>query len=78
MKKTYNVKYKLPNGWLWKSIKNVIGDGMEPENGFRFFHLENDTIIHLPIYTAVIFGPERQKVIEKEMSKEIGQPIQRN
>jgi len=75
MKEMYNVKYKVIGQWFWKTLKDVKMDGIEER--FRWFHLDDDSLVHLPIDTVVVFPPHRQKVIEFQMSKVIGQPISR-
>lgn len=75
MKETYLVKYRQPGQFFWRKVKNVKGDGVESQ--FRFFHTEDDAIIYISIHAEVVFPSERQEVITRKMSKEIGQPVQR-
>jgi len=74
-KNTYSAKVKFPGCWFWKTIKGIVGDGIERD--FRYIHLEDDTMIHFPYSTPIIWHPDRMKFIEKQMSKEAGQPVQR-
>jgi hypothetical protein len=76
MKNTYTVKYLPPGCWKWRKHNNVIGDGLDA--GFRFLLTDDDKIIHFPLDSEVIFPPERQRIIEKKMSKEAGIPVMRN
>ena len=75
MKETYLVKYRQPGQWFWNKIKNVKGDGVE--GSFRFFQTGDDRLVYISAHAEVIFPPERQAIIAKQMSREIGQPIQR-
>jgi hypothetical protein len=75
MKDTYTVKYRQPSQWLWRTLKGVKGDGVE--GIFRFFHLEDDTLVYISSHAEVVFSKERQAIITHRMSKEAGQPIQR-
>ena len=76
MKETYTVKYRQPGQLLWRKVKNVKGDGVE--GAFRFFQIEDDGILYVSSLAEVYFPPERQAIIAHQMSKEIGQPVQRN
>jgi len=39
MKQAYTVKYRLPNKWIWRKLKNVVDDGVIDENrGSRWFN----------------------------------------
>jgi hypothetical protein len=71
----YTVKYRQPNQWFWRTIKRVKGDGIE--HTYRFFHTEDDKIIFVSQQAEVVFMPDRQREIEKKMSREIGQPVTR-
>ena len=75
MKETYVVKYRQPGQWFWRKVKNVKGDGVE--GMFRYFHMENDSIVYVSCDSEVVFPPERQAIITHKMSCEIGQPVQR-
>jgi len=76
MKETYTVKYRQLGQVFWRKLNNVKGDAVE--KSFRWFHLEDDTIIYISLDAEVIFTKERQKVIAFQMSKEAGQPVQRS
>lgn len=75
MRMAYPVKYRQPGQWIWRRLKNVIGDGVEAK--FRFFHLENDSIVYISLDAEVIFPPERQAIITHQMNKEAGTPVVR-
>jgi len=72
---SYTVTYRAPGKVFWRKVKGVYGDGIE--KSFRFLTLEDDTQIHFPINSEVIFSPNRMRVIEKNMSRDAGQPIQK-
>ena len=82
----YTVKYKLPGQRLWTTVKNVRGDGIQfdvDREGatnmplFKYLVKDDDTVIQFPLDTTVIFAPERAQAIERKMSREAKQPIQR-
>jgi hypothetical protein len=70
---TYTVKYKLHDGILWNTIKNVEGDTVE--NGYRYFFIENGSRIEIPLGHLFKFSKERFLVVKKNMEKESGKPI---
>jgi hypothetical protein len=72
---TYKAKYRQPGQIFWRTLRRVRGDGIG--EGFRFFVLEDDTMIYVSIDAEVRFPPERATSIERTMSKEAGQPVQR-
>ena len=86
--KTYTVKYKT--GLFWKTLKNVKGDGIlehEQIDGkgrvrtimpVRYFVLEDETNIQVPISTEVVFSKERFSSKEEKMSQAIGQDVKLN
>jgi len=69
----YKVKYRLHGRRFFKTLKNVVGDGME--GNFRFFALDDESLIHVPWDTEVRFSKERAVAIREKMSKQAGQPI---
>lgn len=75
MKETYDVKYRQPGQWLWRKLKNVKGDAIE--SGFRWFLLEDDTLISVSLNAEVVMSPHRAAIKIHQMSREAGQPIQR-
>ncbi|KKK87037.1 hypothetical protein LCGC14_2757260 [marine sediment metagenome] len=74
----YSVKYKRLK-WLssWKKLKRVKGDGLM-ENGLnRFFILEDETRIEIPIQHYVFqFSKERFYSVKERLDEEAGQPVQ--
>jgi hypothetical protein len=85
---TYTVKYKPKGAWCWRTIKKVVGDGIVTvvatpsgpsilQEPYRFFTTEDNAMVHVPLSSEVIFGKERDAIIAKNMSKTIGQQVQR-
>ena len=72
----YKVKYKKHNQWFWRTIKDVIEDGIIgvaiSAIPFRFFITKNLTRIEIPIGgTLFKFAPERAEIIRRsELEKE--------
>lgn len=76
MKEIYTVKIRQRGHRFWKKYKNVTGDHLFDLP--KYITLIDDTVIYFPADTEeIIFSPERAVVIEKRMSKEAGQPVQR-
>ena len=70
----YTVYYT--KGFFWRKLKNVKGDGVMPENNTsRFFILEDETRIEIPIYYIFKFSKERFISIQQRMGDEVGQDI---
>jgi len=78
MKETYTVKFKRPGGLFWRKLKGVKGDAIEEAINLRWFLTEDDNLYYIPLFYEVVFSGERQAIITHKMSKESGQPIQRN
>jgi hypothetical protein len=72
---TYTVKYKRPDDRLWSKIKGVKGDGFIPECAYRFFILEDEQRIEIPLGHLFKFSKERFTYTHKQMETEIGQKI---
>ena len=75
---TYTVKYKLPVQWFWRTIKRVKGDGILENGAARFFQLDDETRIEIPVQARFIFGKDRFLAIKKNMEKDAGQAIVTN
>jgi hypothetical protein len=76
----YSVFYRQPGKRIWKTLKNVKGDGtLQGANGqilpARFFILSDETRVELPVTLEIRFSPERAVLIEKNMERETGQRI---
>ena len=78
----YTVKYKrLSFLKRWKKIKKVKSDGLMENGMSRFFILEDETRIEIPIVNVIFkFSIERfyliKKTIEEKMQREKEQKIQ--
>lgn len=87
----YTVYYKKVNGFFWRKLKRVKGDGFI-ENGYvpgpnntaigttkdiRWFILEDETRIEVPAGDNVLFkfSKERHFAIREQMNKEAGLKI---
>jgi len=73
---TFTVQYKLPDAKKYEILENVKGDGIVEHNNSRFFILEDETRIEIPVNHIFIFSKERYSLILERMSKEAGQEIQ--
>jgi len=74
----YQVKYRINRLFArWKRLKRVKGDGLL-ENGLaRFFILENEVRIEIPVHNTIFkFSKERFYSVKDRMEDEIKQPIQ--
>lgn len=76
MKKPYTVKYRQKGQWLWRTIKNVVGDAVEP-GLFRWVLTADDRLIYFGLDAEVIFPAGRQEAKRMDMSKEAGTPVMR-
>jgi len=76
MKETYTIKYRQPGQWFWRKIKNVKGTQFT-EGKFWAFHTDDDALHYISGNAELYFPPERQAIITHQMSREIGQPVQR-
>ena len=71
----YTVKYKQPNQFFWRTIKQVKGDGLLEHGKARFFVLEDETRVEIPITAQFKFSKGRFYSIKKEMETQAGQAI---
>ena len=58
MIETYTVRYRQPGQWLWRRVRNVRGDGVEPGQ-FRWLALADDSLLYLSLQAEVRFPPAR-------------------
>ena len=71
---TYTVTFK--RGLLKKTLKNVKGDGFTEHFKSRFFILDDETRIEIPVEdTIFVFSKERFLLIHQRMEAETGQNI---
>ncbi len=75
---TYTVKYRCPGQLFWRTIKRVIGDGIQAECGFTWFVLQDNSAIRIPITSEVKFSKERVISTVEKMRAESGQNITLN
>lgn len=62
----YTVRYKRIGGIFWKTIQDVVGDGILPENGNRMFELATGELIEIPSTQFIFkFSAGRVLVIEQ-------------
>jgi len=77
----YEVKYRLRGDWFWKKLKRVKADGMVVDQNksvfqSRFFILNDESRVELPIANTVfVFPKERFISIKESMEAEINQDI---
>jgi len=72
---TYTVKYKDKDSSFWSKLKKVKGDGIVENNSHRFFILEDETRIEIPLYYSFKFSKERFFCIKERMESEAKQEI---
>lgn len=72
---TYTVYYKKI---IWHKLKKVKGDGIVENGQARFFILEDETRIEIPVKYIFKFEKERFYLIKDRMSNEIGQEVKIN
>lgn len=71
---TYTVKIKRLFGW--RTIKNVIGDSVLPENNsIRVLIIHDQTRLEIPMKSIIQFSKERYLIILEEAKKESGKTI---
>lgn len=70
---TYIVYYK--KGMFWHKLRNVKGDGIVEHNKSRFFILDDETRIEIPIDYIFKFSKERFLLIKQRMEEESGQSL---
>jgi len=72
MQQTYTVKYRLPNQWIWRKLKNIVEDGIIEENrGSRWFNTKHQERIEIPITCEFRFPEERQEIINSRRTDEL-------
>lgn len=82
---SYEVKYKTPRAWFWKTIKNVRGDlffcddrpgGSNQPLPVRVMVLEDNTRIELPMNNLILkFSPARFLDVIQRVEAETGQTL---
>lgn len=74
----YEGRYRPRGAWFWRRFKKVMGDGFEEKFGYRFFVMEDGSMVHFMPDAEVWFGKERELAIAKKMSQDAGQEVQVN
>lgn len=74
----YIVKYKLPGQLFYNKIKKVKGDGIVEHGQSRYFILEDETRVEIPVTAEFIFSKERYSLILERGNREAGQNLQIN
>jgi len=73
---TYTVWYKKIDKLRWSKIKNVKGDGFLENAPVRFFMLEDETRLEIPVLGTIFkFSNERFLLIKERMEQEAKQPL---
>lgn len=77
---TYTVYYKRADLFSrWRKLKRVKGDGILENGMCRFFILEDEIRIEIPLHGYLFkFSKERFISIQKRMSEEAKQEVQIN
>ena len=63
MAKSYSVKFKLPGGWRWHQVNQLVGDDFTP-NGARVVIQSDGTRLEIPHGSLVLFGPDRAESVQ--------------
>ncbi len=72
----YTVTYKRSGSLFSTKLKRVKGDGIVETNLSRYFILEDESRIEIPINNYIFkFSSGRFVDIKKNIEQEIGQPI---
>lgn len=80
---SYTVKYRIKGSWFWRTLKSVKGDGyvidtaggMQTPMFVRWFILEDETRIEIPINSEFKFSNQRFLAIKQKIEAEVGQSI---
>lgn len=73
---TYTVKYKKLNTFFWNKLKKVKGDGLLETKTHRFFILEDESRVEIPLENVIFtFDQNRYLSIKKKMDIEAGQVL---
>lgn len=70
-KNTYKIRYRNQGQLFWRTLRCVIGDGVEP-GLFRWFALEDGRMIYVALGAEVELSAERHEAIAEKMRKETG------
>lgn len=71
----YTVKYRPAGAIFWRRLRRVVGDGLVESAGSRYFMLDDNRRVEIPVTAEIVFARERLESIRQKMSKEAGQQI---
>lgn len=80
----YRIKYRLAGSAKWETLKSVVGDSIEYLTTVNkdkttylsyIIYLADNSVVRLPIDTAMQFSKERHALIHKQMESDAGQKI---
>ena len=72
----YSVKYKRTGSFFWKSIKKIKGDGVIESIAHRFFILDDETRVEIPMKNMIFkFDHNRFLAIQQQMEQESAQKM---
>ena len=77
----YSVKYRKTDSFFWRKIKNIKGDGFFENTKQRFFTLDDESMIEIPINDMIFkFDRNRFLDIKQNMENQAGQtlPLKKN
>ncbi len=80
---TYTVKYRKIGSFIWRTIRNVKGDGYCERSAdgvyfgpYRYFILADESTVDIPMNGLEFkMSKERHGLIKDQMSEEAGQNI---
>ena len=70
---TYTVKFKRQGSWTFETLKDVKEDGINEGAQSRFFILQDDSRVELPVSCYFVFSKERYELITQLRHKEASQ-----
>tara|TARA_B100000508_G_C11228792_1_gene165926 strand:+ start:64 stop:324 length:261 start_codon:yes stop_codon:yes gene_type:complete len=65
----YDVKYKQPNQWFWRTLKDIREDGIVEEIQQRWFYDKFNHRYEIPNSSLFKFSIERHQLIEELQEK---------
>ena len=65
----YDVKYKQPNQWFWRTLKDIKEDGIVEEIQQRWFYDKYSNRYEIPNSSLFKFSIERHRLIEELQEK---------
>ncbi len=70
---TYTVKFKRQGAWTFETLNYVKEDGINEGAQSRFFILQDDSRVELPVSCYFVFSKERYELITQIRHKEASQ-----